>query len=461
MAVLPPSTPPIIPFSKVRTHSFRILVKTVTFQELKVRHAFQASYNVQIDMSAQEDYPMQRASLAELASYFTRLGFTAFGGPAAHIALMHDDLVVRKRWISGQQFTDLLGAVQLVPGPNSTEMAIHIGYTHQRYKGMLVSGAGFILPAFFIVLALSIFYVAYGGLPQVSALLYGIQPVVVAIVVQAVYKLGLTACRKPAMLALAVAALLVTVSISLNTILVILGGGLIGVLLYSSRRGLGISALSLLSLPLDLWRQAAESISPTLARLFWFFLTVGATAMGSGYVLVSYLADQLVNRYGWLTQQQLIDAIVVGQMTPGPVFTTAAFAGYVIMAGPTNNVLSGVAGATVSALGIFLPSFFIVWLLGDRIARLRQSRPLGAFLDGVNAAVVGSIAATSWSLFQTATLNLPAPVLPVGVADGAVDLAAVALFGVSLALLIALPRLNATWLILGGALAGWLMVSFI
>lgn len=412
-------------------------------------------------MSTPEEITPQRASVRDLAKYFTRLGFTAFGGPAAHIALMQDDLVVRRRWIGAQHFTDLLGAVQLVPGPNSTEMVIHIGYTHQRYKGMLVSGAGFILPAFFIVMALSYFYVAYGNLPQVNALLYGIQPVVVAIIVQAVYRLGLTACRKPAMLILALAALLVTLLVSLNTILVILGGGIIGMLLYGSRRGLGMAAVTLFSLPLNVWRQAAEAISPTFLRLFWFFLTVGATAMGSGYVLISYLADQLVNRYGWLTQQQLVDAIVVGQMTPGPVFTTAAFAGYVIMAGPANDILRGVAGATVGTLGIFLPAFIIVWLLGERIARLRQSKPLGAFLDGVNAAVVGSIAATSWSLFQTAAFNLPAPVLPLELAGVVVDLAAVSLFGASLALLIALPRLNATWLILGGALAGWLLVSFV
>jgi len=412
-------------------------------------------------MHTPEDTTPQRASLMDLAKYFTRLGFTAFGGPAAHIALMREDLVVQRRWIGAQHFADLLGAVQLVPGPNSTEMVIHIGYTHQRIKGMLVSGLGFILPAFFIVLGLSIFYATYGSLPQVSALLYGIQPVVVAIIVQAVYKLGLTACRKPAMLALAVVALLVTLLAGVNTVLVILGGGLLGVLLYGSRRGLGISAVLLFSLPFDLWRQAVDWISPTLLRLFWFFLTVGATAMGSGYVLISYLFDQLVNRYGWLTEQQLVDAIVVGQMTPGPVFTTAAFAGYVIMAGPANNVQLGIAGATVSALGIFLPSFFIVWLLGDRISRLRQFKALGAFLDGVNAAVVGSIAATSWQLFQTATLNLPAPVLPLGLAGEVIDLAAVSLFGVSLALLIALPRLNATWLILGGALAGWLLVSFV
>ena len=429
--------------------------------EFTGRPALRASYNVQIAMDTPDEITPQRASLMDLAKYFTRLGFTAFGGPAAHVALMHDDLVVRRRWISAQHYVDLLGAVQLVPGPNSTEMAIHIGYTHQRLKGMLVSGLGFILPAFFIVLALSIFYVAYGSLPQVSALLYGIQPVVVAIVVQAVYKLGLTSCRKPAMLLLAIAALLVTLLVSLNTVLVIVGGGLVGVLLYSSRRGLGIATVMLFSMPLNLWRQAVEAISPTFTRLFWFFLTVGATAMGSGYVLVSYLADQLVNRYGWLTQQQLVDAIVVGQMTPGPVFTTAAFAGYVIMAGPTNDILRGTAGAAVSTLGIFLPAFFIVWALGERIARLRQSRSLGAFLDGVNAAVVGSIAATSWGLFQTATLNLPAPVLPLSLADGVVDLAAVALFGAALALLIALPRLNATWLILGGALAGWLLVSFV
>ncbi len=183
-------------------------------------------------MNTPEDTTPQRASLMDLAKYFTRLGFTAFGGPAAHIALMREDLVVQRRWIGAQHFADLLGAVQLVPGPNSTEMVIHIGYTHQRIKGMLVSGLGFILPAFFIVLALSIFYVAYGSLPQVSALLYGLQPVVVAIIVQAVYKLGLTSCRKPAMLGLAVAALLVTLLAGVNTVLVILGGGLIGMLLY-------------------------------------------------------------------------------------------------------------------------------------------------------------------------------------------------------------------------------------
>lgn len=430
-------------------------------REFAGQPALQASYNVRIAMSTPDDATPQRASLADLVKYFTRLGFTAFGGPAAHIALMHDDLVVRRRWIGAQHFTDLLGAVQLVPGPNSTEMAIHVGYTHQRLKGMLVSGACFILPAFFIVLALSIFYVTYGSLPQVSALLYGIQPVVVAIVVQAVYKLGLTACRKPAMFILAVAALLVTLLAGVNTILVIVGGGVISMLLYGSRRSLGMAAVLLITTPLDVLRQAVEAISPTFLRLFWFFLTVGATAMGSGYVLVSYLADQLVNRYGWLTQQQLVDAIVVGQMTPGPVFTTAAFAGYVIMAGPTNDILRGTAGAAVSTLGIFLPAFFIVWALGERIALLRQSKPLGAFLDGVNAAVVGSIAATSWGLFQAATFNLQAPVLPLGLAGGVVDLAAVMLFGASLALLIARPRLNATWLILGGAIAGWLLVSFV
>ncbi len=398
-----------------------------------------------------------RASLGELARYFTRLGFTAFGGPAAHIAMMQDELVERRRWVDKQHFLDTLAATQLAPGPNSTEMAIHIGYLHHGVRGMLLTGACFIVPAFLMVLGISFFYGAYGSLPQVNALFYGLQPVIVAIVLYAVYRLGLAACRRPAMLALALAAFVITLLTGVNTVWVILSGGLVGVALYAGRRMVN-TAPAVLALGLSgVFAQQSAPVEPTLLRLFLFFLKVGATAMGSGYVIVSYLADELVNGYGWLTHQQLVDAIAVGQMTPGPVFTTAGFAGYVIMAGPENMVRAGVAGATVSTLAIFLPSFFIVWAISPIIPRLRAMKTLAAFLDGVNGAVVGSIAASCVTLFVGAAVNLTDPVWPVNVGAYSIDLFSTAIFLVALGVMLALPRLNSTWLILAGALMGYVV----
>jgi chromate transporter len=198
----------------------------------------------------------------------------------------------------------------------------------------------------------------------------------------------------------------------------------------------------------------AAQTEPTLWRLGLFFLKVGATLMGSGYVLASYLQNDLVSGYAWLTRQQLVDAIAVGQFTPGPVFTTAAFVGYVIMAGPQGNILNGVAGAAVCALAIFLPSFFIVWIMAPWIPRLRRSPLAGAFLDGVNAVVVGSIAATTLSLFAAAALNLAAPVLAIPIAGVQLDIPATIMTAVAIGLLLGFRKLNSTWLILGGALIG-------
>ena len=394
-----------------------------------------------------------RTSLAELAIFFTRLGFTAFGGPAAHIAMMQDELVERRRWVSKQHFADALAATQLVPGPNSTEMVIHIGYLHQGRRGMLLAGACFILPAFFIVLAISIFYGAFGSLPQVSALFYGIQPVIVAIVILVVYRLALSACRRPLMLALAFGAFFATFA-GLGTVWVILGGGLIGMVVFAGPRLL-TGAPMFLMLGTSALLQQTANIEPTLWRLFLFFLKVGGTAMGSGYVIASYLSHDLVQRYGWLSSQQLVDAIAVGQMTPGPVYTTAAFAGYLIMAGPQNHISAGVLGAMVSALAIFLPSFLIVWLIAPIIPRMRSMKSLAAFLNGVNAAVVGSIAATCWTLFLASAVDLASPVVPVTVAATTIDLLAVSILLLALGVMLAVPKLNSTWLILAGALAGF------
>lgn len=407
--------------------------------------------------SADTEFTPAQASLGEVARYFIRLGFTAFGGPAAHIAMMEDDLVKRRRWISRQQFMDTLAATQLVPGPNSTELAIHMGYMQRGIPGLIVAGVCFIFPAFLLVLLISIGYVAYGTLPQVNALFYGIQPVIVAIVIQAVYRLGVTACRTMPMIALAVSAALLQLFLPIDTVWLILGGGLVGVLLVLGPQFLR-AASGLLLLPLDPLggRLILSAPETSLWQLALFFLKVGATLMGSGYVLLSYLEHDLVRGNGWLTRTQLIDAIAVGQMTPGPVFTTAAFVGYVIQAGETNNVLQGMLGAAVCALAIFLPSFLIVLVMAPWIPRLRESRAAGAFLDGVNAAVVGSIAATSVTLFTTAVISLANPTIAIPLAGITVDLPALLLASGATFILLRY-QLNSTWLIVLGALAGLLL----
>ncbi len=437
------------------------------------------------------DEPTTQASLAELARYFLRLGFTAFGGPAAHIAIMEDDVVRRRRWLTRAHFMDMLAATQLVPGPNSTEMAIHIGYVQQGLPGLIIAGACFIMPAFLIVLAISIAYVIYGKLPAVGALFYGIQPVIVAIVIQATYRLGRTAWKAIALRALGVIALLATLFAPIDPVWVIVIGGLAGLMITRAIPAAGAALLVLLdekrsSLTTDNGRSTmrvssivhyqssaitgtifpgAEHIigplaqaasEPSLWQLALFFLKVGATLIGSGYLLISYLQNDLVSQFGWLTPRQLVDAIAVGQMTPGPVFTTAAFVGYVIRAGPAGDIARGTIGAAVCALAIFLPSFVIVGLMGPLIPRLRASRTIAAFLDGVNAAVVGTIAATTWMLFLTAAVNLAEPVLALPLAGVVLDLPATLLAAGATALLLRDRAPNSTILIGVGALLGLL-----
>lgn len=409
-----------------------------------------------------------RASLAELARYFLWLGCTAFGGPAAHIAMMEDDVVTRGRWLTRDHFMDMLAATQLVPGPNSTEMAIHIGYVQQGLRGLLVAGACFILPAFVIVSALSVAYVAYGSLPAVGALFYGIQPVIVAIVLQAVYRLGRTALKTNALRMLALAALAGTLMAPFDPVWVIIGGGVVGLALTRLPR---TSSLAVLWLPIptaiaqlgdnvQTWLPSAwlaqVPTDPALWRLAWFFLKVGATLLGSGYLLISYLQNDLVNRFGWLTPQQLVDAIAVGQMTPGPVFTTAAFVGYVVRAGASGNIANGLLGAAVCALAIFLPSFIIVALMGPLMPWLRRSAATRAFLDGVNAAVVGTIAATLWSLLATAILNRRDAVWGWPLGGTVLDLFAAGLALGAAVVLVRERAPNSTLLIGAGALLGLL-----
>lgn len=375
----------------------------------------------------------------ELARLFLRLGFTAFGGPAAHIALYHDETVKRRKWLSDQQFMDLLGATNLIPGPNSTEMTIHIGYLRAGWAGLLVSGWSFILPSTFMVLAIAWGYVHYGALPEITWLLYGIKPVVIAIILQALWALGRTAIKDYLTAAAALFSLLLYI-LGANPILALVLGGLMvfaGKLLPDLLRK---SANGLWLLPSGWLAQhfAGSALDPAthgaapfnLSTLFFVFLKIGSVLYGSGYVLLAFLHTDFVANLGWLTDQQLLDAISIGQVTPGPVFTTATFIGY---------VLGGVPGALLSTLGIFLPSFFFVALSNPLIPRLRSSKVTARLLDGINAASLGLMAAVAWQLAQSAFVDLPA--LFAGL--------------VSAALLLRF-RLNSTWLVLGGAVFGLL-----
>lgn len=382
---------------------------------------------------------MKSTSLFEIAALFLRLGTTAFGGPAAHIAMMEEEVVRRRRWLTHEEFLDLLGAANLIPGPNSTELAIHIGYRQAGWKGLAVAGICFIVPAVLIVIAMAWAYVRFGHLPQTEGVLYGVKPVIIAIVFQALW--GLTrAAIKTRPLAVVGLLTLILSFLGINELLLLFGGGMI----LMGRQWMGegrhmrrllpllavVLVLTIL-LALPLWFARSGAVPRFgLAPLFLFFLKVGSVLYGSGYVLLAFLRGDLVTRWHWLTSAQLLDAIAVGQVTPGPVFTTATFIGY---------VLGGVKGALVATLGIFLPAFVFVAASGSWVPRLRQSPMAGAFLDGVNVASLALMAAVTAELARSAL----------------VDGVTVALAGLSAILLIRF-RVNSAWLIAGSGIAGWL-----
>jgi chromate transporter len=366
-----------------------------------------------------------RGSLGEVALVFLRLGLTAFGGPAAHVALMEDEFVRRRGWVTREQFLDLLGAAQLIPGPSSTEVAIHLGYRRAGWPGLVVAGTCFILPAALMVAALGWAYVEFGKLPATAGILYGVKPVVVAVVAQALWRFGRTAVRTP-FLGFVVAASVLAAALGADALAVLACAG-VGTALARgvTRRRRPPAALLFGAAPAA---AGAGAVPFGLWPLFLFFLKVGAVLFGSGYVLLAFLREDLVERYHWLTEEQLLDAVAVGQVTPGPVFTTATFIGY---------ILGGPAGAAVATVGIFLPGFVFVALSGPLVPRLRAYRPAGDFLDGVNAGSLALMAVVTWDLGRAALVDVPS--------------AALAL--VSAALLLRW-RVNSTWLILAGAAVG-------
>ena len=380
------------------------------------------------------------ASLKELAFLFLKLGSTAFGGPAAHIALMEDEVVRRRGWLSHEQFLDLLGATNLIPGPNSTEMAIHIGRLQAGWAGLIVAGACFILPAALIVTASAWAYVQFGSLPQVAGLLYGVKPVIIAVIVQALWSLTRTAVKTP-FLAIVTLLALVAGLLGFDEILILFGAG--GIALLRRTRFLpgNASPLLLSSYLAPMLSVSAPTITTSVGTsivttfglwpLFLIFLKIGSVLYGSGYVLLAFLRADLVERWQWLTETQLLDAVAIGQFTPGPVFTTATFIGY---------LLAGTWGAIVATVGIFLPAFLFVAVSSPLIPRLRQSPIAGAVLDGVNVASLALMVVVTWQLGRVAFIDFTT-----------LGLAAVS------TILLFFYRTNSTWLVLSGALVGLLL----
>jgi chromate transporter len=367
--------------------------------------------------------------LKEVVALFLKLGTISFGGPAAYIAIMHDETVKRRRWLNDQEFLDLVGATNLIPGPNATEMAIHLGFLRAGWRGLIAGGVCFTLPAVLIVLVLAHVYVRLGTMPQVQWLLYGIKPVVIAIIAQAIWSLGKKAVKSP-LTAIAALVVLVLYFIGANEIALLFGGGLAVMLIMNLRR-LRKSIFGVSLLPLGTAGILSQLSAPFgLPLLFLTFLKIGSVLYGSGYVLLAFLRADFVVRYGWLTDQQLLDAIAIGQVTPGPVFTTATFIGF---------ILGGVPGALLATIGIFLPSFIFVAISNPLIPRMRSSVWVSGLLDGVNIASLSLMAAVTWQLGR-ASLTDPLTIL-------------IAL--ISLLLLIRF-KINSTWLIAGGAITGLL-----
>ncbi|MEO7716699.1 MAG: chromate efflux transporter [Capsulimonas sp.] len=385
-----------------------------------------------------------RASLLELAITFLRLGATAFGGPAAHLAMMRSEFVDRRRWLTEGEFLDLIGASNLIPGPSSTEVAIFIGLRRAGWIGLILAGVFFILPAALIVTAIAWAYVRFGHLPQMGGVLYGVKPVIIAVVVQALWALGRTAL-KTRLISLAGVISLVLCFLGAPPLALLLGSGaLLGVRGWLREPAprpikplLALTALAVLltALPLALTLIEPHGAQPIgLSPIFLVFAKVGSLVLGSGYVLLAFLRTDLILRLHWLTSAQLLDAVAVGQLTPGPVFTTATFIGY---------ILAGPMGALVATLGIFLPAFLFVAIAGPLVPRIRRSPVAGSFLDGVNAAALALMAFVAWQLARAAFVD--------GLSVGISIAAAILLFR---------WRVNSAWLVLAGAVIGLLFHSY-
>ncbi len=375
---------------------------------------------------------MSHPSYAELARLFLRLSLTAFGGPLAHIAMAEDEIVTRRQWLTRQHFLDLVAATNLIPGPNSTEVMIHVGYVTRGVPGALLTGLCFITPAFVLTLALAMLYVSSGAIPQVEAVLWGIKPVIVAIIAQVGYRLLRTALRDRMLWVLFAICTGILLLSRVPEVLVMIGAGLI----YAAyRAGFPAASFMLIMGTGHALYNFTQAIPANLWDIFWYFLKIGSVLFGSGYILISYIQQDVVNGFGWLTTQQLLDAVAIGQTTPGPVLTTVTVVGYII---------AGLPGAVVATVGVFLPSFVLVILTAPLIPRMKRNRFLSAFLSGVNAGVIAAILATLIDLSMAAFRTLDGT----GWSPVSIILALGALT------LLIRYSVNATWLILAGGVIG-------
>ncbi len=380
-----------------------------------------------------KDHPV---SLSELAFVFLKLGTIAFGGPAAHIAMMEDEFVRKRRWITEEDFLDRVAAASLIPGPSSTEVCIFIGRSLRGWTGLIVAGSCFIIPAAVLVSLIAAAYVHFGSLPQAEGILRAIKPAVIAIIIQALWKLGRTAAKTQVLALIGVAAVVLNF-VGVSPLLVLtFAGASSGIVrwLQKSRRnpaalcGIGFSKVFSTTGLTALAVAAAVPIS--LGRLFLSFLKIGSVVFGSGYVLLAFLRSEFVDHLHWLTEKQLIDSVAVGQFTPGPVFTTATFIGYLV---------GGLPGAFFATLGIFLPGFVFVAVSGPVIPKIRRSAAAGAVLDGVVVGSLALIAVVAWQLGKASITDwLTISILAVSI---------IAIFRF---------KINSAWLILGTAVVGWI-----
>lgn len=394
--------------------------------------------------------------LGELIALFFIIGATGFGGPAVLIAMMEDEVVRRRKWMSRQYFLDLVGATNLIPGPNAVEMSIHVGYMRAGIPGLFAAGIAFVVPAVAVTMVIAWAYTRFGSLPSVAPFLYGIKPVIIAVIISAVWRLGKPAVKSWRLAVIGLVVVAATLA-GVNEVLAMLGGGVLGMLWLRLSSGAlkrggppekKLPALVLTGLLepglAGLTGTAAAAGAATISGIWWFFLKVGAVLYGSGYVLVAFIQRGLVDDLGWLTQQQLLDAVAAGQITPGPFTSTAAFVGY---------FLKGVPGALVAAAGIFTPSFLLAWILNPVVPRLRKSLWTAAFLDAVNVASVGLMLAVTFELAFNTLLTWPL--------DAGTLLRWPTWIIAVIASVVALKwPVSPTWLVAGGSLIGWVLGHF-
>ena len=368
-------------------------------------------------------------SIKEIAKLFLKLGFIGFGGPAAHIAMMQQEVVVKRKWMSDEHFLDLLGATNLIPGPNSTEMAIHIGYDKGGWKGLIVAGLCFILPAVFITVIFAWLYQKYGQIPEIQSFIYGIKPAIIAVILGAVFPLAKKSIKSSLLASIGVVVLFLSL-FGVNEIILMFGSGLLMVVFYYIKKKRTTTLQGIM--PLTFFQIInTTSLSETNVKLFWIFLKIGSILYGSGYVLFAFLDTELVVT-GLLTRQQLMDAIAVGQFTPGPVFTSVTFIGYQI---------SGIGGALISTIAIFIPSFILVGLLNPLMKRMRNSKMLSAFLDAVNVASVALIVAVCFTMGK----------------ETMTDWRMILIALISIVVVFRFKKINSAIIVIGGAILGYLL----